>query len=284
MVQIITDSAADITLPEAEQLNIHIVPLTITFEDGECPQQTEADFEEFYRRLAVCRELPKTSQPSPEAYLTYYEAAREAGDEVLVLTLSGGLSGTVRAAETAKALCGYEKIYVVDTHHAISSQRILVEYAAKRRGEGAGAAEIAAEVEALRDRVTVSGVVDTLVNLRKGGRIPPSLAILGTALKIKPVIALQDTVLQTIGKAMGHNAGKKMLLARFEKNPPDPAFPIIFGYSAGTELGRVFMEETIERFSLQNYDVRFLPVGGVIGTHVGANCVAVAYVAKEPIR
>lgn len=283
MLQIVTDSASDITLAQAKEMNIHIVPLSIHFSDGECPQETDADFEIFYHRLATCQELPQTSQPSPEAYLEIYEAAKRQGDDVLVLTLSGGLSGTAQTAASTAALSGYDRIFVVDTHQAILSQRLMVEQAVRMREQGMPVEEIAAAMVTIRDKVTVSGVVDTLVNLRKGGRIPASLALLGEAIRIKPVIALQGTILQTIGKALGRKAGIRMLYERIEKYPPDPAYPIYFGYTADRELGLQFMQETIEKCGLQHLQACFYPVGGVIGTHVGNNCLAVCYVAKEEI-
>lgn len=283
MLRIITDSAADITLAEARKWKVTVIPLSITFSDGICPQETEEDFAEFYRRLSACQQLPTTSQPAPDMYLSAFEEAKAAGDDVLVLALSGGLSGTVRSAAAAKALSGYDRITVVDTHQAIIAQRILVEEAVLLRDAGLDGAAIAQKIEAMRDYVTVSGVVDTLENLRKGGRIPPSLAILGTALKIKPVIALQGTILQTIGKAMGRKAGIRMLYERLEKYPPNPAYPIYFGYSSNRALGEQFLNETVEKFSLQSFRTELHTVGGVIGTHVGDNCLAICYVAQEPI-
>lgn len=283
MLRIITDTAADITLAEAEKLNIHIVPLSITFPDGQCPQESEADFREFYTRLAVCAELPTTSQPSVESYVQLFHAAQEAGDDVLVLTLSGGLSGTVQGAHSAAALCDYDRIFILDTYQAISTQRMMVEHAVKLRDQGLSTSQIVTELESLRSRLTVSGVVDTLTYLRKGGRIPSSLAILGNALRVKPVIALQDTKLVSIGKVMGRNAGKRMLWERMEKYPPDPAFPIIFGYTSDPEITREFMAETAEKYDLQNFTLRLLPVGGIIGTHVGENCIAIAYAAKQAL-
>lgn len=283
MLQIVTDSAADITLDEAKALGVHIVPLTITFSDGECPQETEKDFVTFYERLEKCEELPSTSQPSPEKYLEIYEAAKAAGDEVLVLALSGGLSGTVNAARLAADMCEYDRIYVCDTHQAIIAQRMMVEYAVKLRDEGKSLEDIVQKMLAIRDRVTVSGVVDTLKYLKKGGRIPASLAMLGTALNLKPIIALQDTKLITIGKAMGRNAGKKMLYERFEKYEPDEEFPIYFGYTSNREFGEKFMTETIEKYKLEGYETRMFPVGGIIGTHVGDKCIAICYVSKTDV-
>lgn len=281
MLRIITDSASDITLEQAKELDIQIVPINIQFADGPCSQESEEDFQRFYARLVEAEELPVTSQPSPELYLELFENAKAAGDEVLVLTLSSGLSGTINAANIARNMCEYDPIYIVDSRQAIASQRILVERAVEMRAAGRTAPEIVEEMEALRDRVTVNGVIDTLTYLRKGGRIPAGLAIVGNALKIKPVIVLEDKILKTVGKAMGREAGKKMLYQRFEKFPPDPAFPIYFVYSSEESLGQKFMEETIEKYQLQDFQMKMYPVCGIIGTHVGTNCFGLAYVQKQ---
>lgn len=278
MLQIITDSASDITLAQAAELNVRIVPLNIQFADGLCPQETDADFVTFYDRLQRAAELPTTSQPSPESYLALYETAQAAGDEVLVLTLSGGLSGTVNAARIAADLCGYDKIYILDTCQAIAAQRLMVQHAAALRDRGLNAAQVLAELETLRDRVTVSGVIDTLTYLRKGGRIPASLAMLGNTLRIKPVIVLEDGVIKTVGKVMGHAAGVKLLWQRFEQAPPDPAFPLWFVYTSDREKGRQFMEQTVEKYGLQDCRPRLVPIGGVIGTHLGTGGVGICYV------
>ena len=283
MLQIITDSASDITLEQAREMNVHIVPLRIQFPDGICPQETAADFQTFYRRLSESADLPVTSQPSPEDYLKYLEPAREAGDEVLVLTLSGGLSGTINSALLARGMCGYDPVYIVDSRQAIVAQRILVERAAELRERGLPVREIILQLEELRDRITVSGVLDTLTCLRKGGRIPAGLAVLGNSLQVKPVIALQDTVLKMVGKAFGREAGWRYLHKRFEHYPPDPDFPIYFGYTSDQALGEQFMRRTVEQYELSSFRVRLFPIGGVIGTHVGDNCVAICYVTKEKI-
>lgn len=281
MIQIITDSASDITLRQAQELNVHIVPVHIQFPDGPCPQETDEDLAAFYDRLIRAEELPTTSQPTPNEYLRLFEAAESAGDDVLVLTLSGGLSGTAGAARIAADLSGYERIRVVDTRLAISAQRILTEYAVKLRDSGMAIDDMVAELEAFLPRITVYGVIDTLTYLRKGGRIPASLSVLGNALRIKPVIILEDGILKTIGKGLGHGGGKKLLWQRFEENTPDPAFPMYFIYTSDREMGRKFMEETVEKYGLQDFRTELIPIGGVIGTHLGTCGVGVSYVTKE---
>ena len=278
MLRIVTDTASDITVDQARNMNIDVVSLDITFEDGPAPQRTEEDFRRFYQRLEACDRLPVTSRTPPEEYLNLFQDAREKGDEVLVITLSGGLSGTVDSARMAKQIADYDKIEVVDSHQAILTQRMLVEQAVKLREEGYQLQEIVQRIKNTRDQVVVCGVVDTLKYLQKGGRIPASLGTLGTLLRIKPVIILQDRVLKQLGKARGHDAGEEMLYKHMEQDGINKAYPVYFGYTSDRELAERFMQRTRERFGLTQ--TRLFPIGGVIGTHCGTRCVAVAYVKR----
>lgn len=279
MIQIVTDSASDITLKQAEEMNVQIVPLTILFEDGVCPQETDEDFQIFYEKLIKENGLPKTSQPTPNKYLEIFRLAKEVGDEVLVITLSGGLSGTVQSAKLAKDLAGYERIEIIDSKQAILTQRMLVEYSVKLRDEGKTLDEITALVLKQREKLTVFGMLDTLTYLKKGGRIPASMALLGNLLRIKPVIILKDSVLEQLGKARGRKDGLKMLCAQMEEAEIDLSFPVYFGYTLDPEPTKQFQAEMEQKFQLKN--TKLYPVGGVIGTHVGPNCVAVAFAVKD---
>ena len=279
MIQIVTDSASDITLKQAEEMNIQIVPLTILFEDGVCPQETDEDFQIFYEKLIKENGLPKTSQPTPNKYLEIFRLAKEVGDEVLVITLSGGLSGTVQSAKLAKDLAGYERIEIIDSKQAILTQRMLVEYAVKLRDEGKTLDEITALVLKQREKLTVFGMLDTLTYLKKGGRIPASMALLGNLLRIKPVIILKNSVLEQLGKARGRRDGLKMLCTQMEEAEIDLDFPVYFGYTLDPEPTKQFQMEMEQKFQLKN--TKLYPVGGVIGTHVGPNCVAVAFAVKD---
>ena len=275
MLRIVTDGASDITGTQAQELDIEVVPLEIAFEDGICRQDTEEDFIRFYERLRKCSKLPITSRPSPQTYLDIFLDAKQKKDEVLVLTISSGLSGTIESACAAWRMAEYDRVYVVDTHQAIIAQRLLVEMAVRLRDEGYSAHEIAQRIEQVRDQVAVCGVVDTLEYLRMGGRVPVGLAAIGKVLHIKSVIALENTTLKTIGKARGYLQGVKMLYSRMTEDHFNKAYPVYFGYTSNREKGMLLMQKTQEKFGLTN--VKLHPVGGVIGTHCGTECVAVAY-------
>ena len=174
-MMIITDSASDITAKEAEEMDIRIVWLKTRFSDGDFPMETEEDFDRFFVKLAEEKELPVTSQPSPEEYLKYFEEAKEKDEEVLVITLSSGLSGTINAANVAKQTSEYDKITVIDSEQAIITQRFLVQKAVEMRDSGKSISEIENAINDLKKRVTVCGMLDTLTYLKKGGRIPATL-------------------------------------------------------------------------------------------------------------
>lgn len=277
-IRIITDTASDITSQRAKELDVTVIPISIKFGETEMPMESEEDFYRFFRRLAEEKELPTTSQPSPELYLKEYKEAGEKGEDVLVLTLSSGLSGTINAARLARDMCGYDRVFIVDTRQAIIPQQMLVEYAARQRDLGIGVEEIIEKVEDVKDRMVVCGVLDTLTYLRKGGRIPPGFDVLGNVLKIKPVIELKDGVLVKLGVARGMRKGKDFLFREYEDCAIDEDWPVVTGYTYDKESGEKFRREVQERYHLA--ECQLWPVGGVIGTHVGENCVALAFVRK----
>lgn len=278
-MMIITDSASDITEKEAEEMDIRLVWLKTKFSDGDFPMKTEADFCRFFDKLAEEKDLPMTSQPSPEEYLEFFEEAKSKDEEVLVLTLSSGLSGTINAANLAKQMSEYDKIWIIDSEQAIITQRFLVQKAVELRKEGKTTEDTVEILEDLKKRVTVCGMLDTLTYLRKGGRIPAALAVVGNMLHIKPVIELKDKTLTMLGKARGRSGGMKYLWKEFESYDIDREEPVYFGYTSDREIGEKFMMDTVEKYGLKNY--KLYPVGGIIGTHVGPACVAISFVKKS---
>ncbi|WP_418418701.1 DegV family protein [Blautia sp.] len=278
-MMIITDSASDITEKEAEEMDIRLVWLKTKFSDGDFPMKAEEDFCRFFDKLAEEKDLPMTSQPSPEEYLEFFEEAKSKEEEVLVLTLSSGLSGTVNAANLAKQMSEYDKIWIIDSEQAIITQRFLVQKAVELRKEGKTTEDIVEILEELKKRVTVCGMLDTLTYLRKGGRIPAALAVVGNMLHIKPVIELKDKTLTMLGKARGRSGGMKYLWKEFESYDIDREEPVYFGYTSDREIGEKFMMDTVEKYGLKNY--KLYPVGGIIGTHVGPACVAISFVKKS---
>lgn len=278
MIKIVTDTASDITMSEAKELQIDVIQIGIQFGEEMFLQEKSEDFARFYKKLMEADELPTTSQPAPLSYFPMFQKAKEDGDDLIYITLSSGLSGTYNTVCLAKEALGYDRVYIVDSGQAIMSQRMIVEQAAKLRDMGKTAKEIVDEIEVFKKEVIVFGIIDTLKYLKKGGRIPPTIANLGELLQIKPVIVVEDTVLKTLGKSRGYASAKKFMVKQIDDNPIDLSLPVYFGYSYQPEKADEFMAEITQQYGIENY--KMVPIGAVIGTHLGPNVVAIAYRKK----
>ncbi len=280
MVRIITDSAADFEPWELEKQNITCIPLVITFGETEYRENVNLTKTQFYELLEASQTLPKTSQPSPQILLDFFEDAKQSGDEAVYICLSSALSGTYQSAVMTKMLADSDSCYVVDSLNATGGQRLLVEYAVKLRDAGKTAAEIVEAVENLRSRVTLYACMDTLENLYMGGRISQSAYALGTMVQIKPIIQVNRQGQVTVpAKAMGMRKGAEYLCKTVEKIPPDPAFPFYVMYTDNRSNG----ENLAARFRDMGYDIpdeHIIQVGAAIGTHVGSNTIGFVYIAK----
>ena len=279
MLRIITDTGSDITYLGAPALGMEVVELAVQFEEFPYDYRNDTDFTVFYEALAKAKNLPTTSQPTPGQYLDIFEDAKEKGDEVLVITISGAISGTYQSAVMAQEMSGYDGISVVDSRHATVSQRMLADHAVNLRDAGKSRAEIVAELEALREQVVLLVLLPTLKLLQKGGRVPAAKAVLGEMLNMKPIVTMQDGKVTPIGKARGLEAGKRALLTQFEADGHAPAYPVYFGYTYNRENGEAFRQETCAKYGLAA-DSPLCSVGGVIGTYGGPNCIAIAYKKK----
>ena len=177
MVHIITDSTSDLTVQEAEQLNIRLIHMRVIFEDGVYTDGVDITKEEFYAKQAEAKVLPKTTQLNPQEYCDAFRPLLENGDEVVAILVSSKLSGSFQSACIAKEMLeGGERLHLVDSLNATLGEGLLVREAARLRDAGKTAAEIAAELEALRGRVRFIAFVGTLKYLKMGGRISASTA------------------------------------------------------------------------------------------------------------
>ena len=279
-VRIITDSASDLPAEKAKARRVTTVPMTIHFGPAAYYDGKTITNDIFYQLLTAGEHHPTTAQPSPEAFLTLFEAARDAGDQVVCILLASSLSGTFQSASIAKGLCGYEEIYLVDSATATAGEQILINYACKLRDSGLGAAEIARAVESIKGRVRVYAVVDTLEYLRKGGRLSAAQAVLGTMSRLKPVIGVKDGKVAVASKAFGSAAALKQLLKLLSDHPVDDSFPSYFLYT--DDISRK------EEFVAKLRESRMLPsrmhecgLGATIGTHIGPGAFGLAYITAE---
>ena len=276
MIRIVTDTSADITVSQAREMNVELVPLHIHFENKSYNPLQDETFQIFYQMLEEAKTLPSTSQPDPQSFLSIYESAKHAGDDVVVITLSNKVSGTFQSATLAKDLCDYDRIYVVDSLSAVIGQRLLIDFAVRKRAEGMDAPTIAQMVKEAANHVVLFAGLDTLKYLRKGGRIPKSMEMIGTVIGLKPLIKLTDGAIVMAGKARGRLGSIHALLNLIVREKAINAKEMVyFGYTKSNEQCKILQEKAIEKFNLLK--TVCYPVGSVVGTHVGPGAFVIAY-------
>lgn len=279
MIKLITDSTSDIEKQEAEKYGITIVPLKVIMEGNDYRDRVDLNAEDFYPLLEQCDNLPTTSQPSPQDFLTIYEKAKEANDSIIVITLSSAISGTYQSACIAKDLLDYEDVHIIDSLNATQGLHILVKKAVQLIQEGKEAKDIVSFLEEYKKRIHIFAVVDTLEYFYKGGRLSKTSAAMGTLLKFKPVVGLKEGKLELFDKARGTmKATAKILELIQEHGEIDLQEPIFLGYT-GTSVGLdKFCEQLRDHLLFTNEEYGI--VGPVIGTHAGPGAKLIAYVNK----
>ena len=281
MIRIITDSISDLSQQEGQAQDFRVLPLTVRFGSEEFRDGIDLDHDAFYARLVSATELPKTSQITPEAFdRAFCEELRDPANEVLCITGSSKLSGTFQSAQLAKELSGYDEIYIVDSQQALCGLRMLVDFACVLRDEGLSAREIAEQVESASHRVRLFGIVNTLEYLHKGGRLPASMAVVGTLLKGKPLITLREGEVGILGKGLGVKNGLDNLLKLMgDEIHPEPRLPLYFGYTQTHNLCDQLRERVVEKYHPARVEQN--SVGAVVGTHVGPDGAVVVYLDQE---
>ncbi|WP_071441602.1 DegV family protein [Traorella massiliensis] len=279
MIKIITDSTSDISLELAKEMNIEIVPLIVRVDGNEYKDRVELSPEDFYKQLEEKDLTPSTSQPSPQDFLKVYEKAKEAGDEILVITLSSEVSGTYQSAMIAKELLEYNKIQVINSASATFGLRIIIEKALQLRDEGKTLEEIVAFLEDYKQKVHIFALVDTLEYFYKGGRLSKTSATVGTLLKFKPVVGIKDGKLELFANCRGTRKSiSKIIELIHETGDIDLQEPVCIGYTGNSEGLDKFENLLKEEFHFEN--VIHGIVGPVIGSHAGPGGRIIAFVRK----
>ena len=192
MIKIVTDSTCDLPLEVIEQYDVTVVPLSVHFGTESFLDGVNISKDQFFQRLTTAPQLPTTSQPSAGDFCEVFGPLTEAGHEVLGIFISSELSGTCASAHAACGLLPEAPVTVIDPRTTSAGLGWMVWEAARMVEAGADVATIQARLEEMSGRLRVYFVVDTLEYLQKGGRIGGARALLGTMLKIKPLLMLQE--------------------------------------------------------------------------------------------
>lgn len=276
-VRIVTDSASDLSDEAAQELGIVVVPLSIRFGDEEFTDRRDLTVSEFYAKMAATDVLPETAAPSPGAFEEAFRScADEGADAVVCINLSLALSATGQAAQSAaKAVADVIPVTCLDSKSITAGLGTQVLEAARAARDGATVDAIVALVDELRPRTRVYGVLDTLDNLQKGGRIGGAKAMLGGMLSIKPCLDLSSGEVVEAGRQRTRKKAAAWLRSILEEAGDVEALAVIHGDAPDVDA---FVTSISDLVPVDQ--IRVDQLGAVIGTHGGPRVLGITFLTR----
>lgn len=276
-VAIVTDSNSGITQKQGKELGIYVLPMPFFIDGKLFFEDITLTQEQFYEKLGADSNI-STSQPSPGDVMELWEKVLKEYDEIVCIPMSSGLSTTCFTAISIAA--EYKgRVQVVDNQRISVTQAQSVYDAMKLRDEGMSAAQIREILEREKMQASIYITVDTLKYLKKGGRVTPAAAAIGTVLNLKPVLQIQGEKLDAFAKARGWKSAKKTMLNAIEKDL-DTRFAAVkdemvlgMAYTCSEEEAQEWKQEIMERFP--GYDIVEGPLSLSVACHIGPGSMAV---------
>ena len=283
-IAIITDSNSGVTQAQAEELGIFVVPMPFRINDEDFFEDINLTQEQFYSKLADDA-FVSTSQPSPDSLMTLWDKVLKDFDQIVYIPMSSGLSGSCQSAMMI-ANEEYEgKVFVVDNQRISVTQRQSALDAKAMADAGLSATEIVDKLMENKLESSIYIMLDTLYYLKKGGRITPAAAALGTLLKLKPVLQIQGEKLDAFAKARTASQGKNIMINAISSDIEkrfggfdNKDFWISCAYTNNLELAQEWKKEVEEAFP--GVDVHMDPLSLSVACHIGPGALAVTTTRK----
>ena len=275
-VRIITDSACDLPDSVVHSLGIEIVPLFIRFGEDELIDREQLTTAQFWQRCSLESELPSTAAPSPGRFEdTVRKLQGEGATGVVIINLSGELSGTIAAARVAaEKMKTLLDVRVVDSRTVTMGLGAIVVACARASQDGKNIDEIEALAHDLSRRCKVWGALDTLENLKKGGRIGGAKAMLASVLSIKPIIEVRDGVVQEGGKQRTRSKALAFLVDKVREASANPGISQLSILNADCSDVEAFITQLKTVYS---GEIMVGDIGAVVGAHAGRGTIGVAF-------
>lgn len=279
MVRIVTDTTASLTLEEYEKSGITAVPLYVC-ENGTATKKEmfEISYDEFYSKIRAGVKF-STSQPDPNAFLKAFQPAIDAGDEVICITISSGISGTINSANLAKQMMETEKITIIDSLQSGYGQASLCLKAAEMAANGADRQSIVETIEDMRSRSRVYFMVESLRYLYEGGRLSGAQALIGSIIQIKPIIWFNaEGTMLPFEKVRTLKAAKNRLLELIKErvNLGVERIGLHYGdnYDEAVDFAKL-MEE------IAGNEVKLIKISPVIASHTGPDLLGPCIISRQ---
>ncbi len=273
-VAVVTDSTADLPLELAEERGLRVVPMSVAFGSEVLISGVTISTEEFYARLEEADELPTTSQPAP-AWLeeAYADCADEGFDAVVSLHVSGALSGTAALARQVAAQAALP-VEVVDSRQVSGGLALMALAAQRAASAGGDVAGVLAAAERVRAGLRSMVVVDTLEYLRRGGRVTGLQALVGSVLRVKPMLGVEDGRLEVLSRSRTWKRARQQLVTRAREHLADQPAHVLITHALAPGRAAALLDDL--EGQLRVADSLTTPIGPVIGTHTGPGAVALA--------
>ncbi len=276
---IVTDSTAYLPEEIISTYHINVVPLVVIWGEETFLDNVEMGPEEFYKRLSTAAQMPSTSQPTILAFYDIFKKLHAEGYDILTIVISSALSGTLDSAFQAKKMLPDVNIALVDSQSTSLPMAFMVLAAARAAKTGMPLEECVKVVETVRDHTQVFFALDTLEFLHRGGRIGGASRFLGTALKLKPILILEDGKIEALEKVRTSKRAHERLIELVEAEVSNKS-PINFlgvVHAAAEETAQELLKVVEQKFEPD--ELMFATLSPVLGTHTGPGTIGIAYVA-----
>ena len=278
-VAIVTDTNSGIMPPEAQQHGVYVFPMPFTIDDADYLEAVNLSRDQFYEKMEAGADI-KTSQPSLETLMKLWEELLQEYDEIVHIPMSSGLSGSYQSARMlAEDYDG--KVFVVNNQRISVTQRQSVLDAKEMADNGATGQEILEFLEQDKFNSSIYIMLNTLQYLKKGGRITPAAAAIGTMLKLKPVLTIQGDKLDAFSKARTSSQGKNTMINALKNDlenrfgNPGPEGARLFVAHTHDEAAALAFKAEIEA-AFPGYDIYMDELPLSISTHIGPGALGIA--------
>lgn len=275
-ITLITDSTCDLKPEYLAKEGILFAPLKVLFGEKEFVDKIDLTNAEFYEKMRSSKELPTTSQVNPGEFYELFSKELEAGNQVIGVFLSSELSGTYNSAVVAKEMLGNDNIFLIDSRTVSFALGLLVIKLKTKIDSGATAEEVIDYSKKLVGSSQLYGMLDTLENLKKGGRLSSGTAMIGKMLNLKPIIEVKEGVVNVAEKARGSRKGLTWMIEQLAKAYPNGKIDeMAVAHANSPEKVSDLKQLLLERFEIGT--IHEIEIGSVVGTHAGEGAVGITY-------
>ncbi len=276
---IVTDSTAYLPIELREQLDIHMIPLTVTLDGVAYEEEIDIQTIEFYDKVRGNGPLPKTSQPPVGKFVELFETLKEQYDTVISIHLSSGISGTYAGAVQAGGMVDGIEVYAFDSELSCYLQGFYVIRAAELAQQGAAPEQILAELAEMKKTMRAYFMVDDLAHLQRGGRLSGAQAFIGGLLQVKPLLHFQDKVIVPYEKIRTRKKAMKRIADMLAEDAATMPLEASIIHANRLEEAEAWRAELTEQMPDVHFTISHF--GPVIGTHLGEGAMGLGWVRRK---